>query len=124
MTTVLDASALLAWLQEEPGADIVRDRLNGGIATAANWSEVMQKTQQHGRDANEVAVLLQALGIEVVDVTKEDGEEAARMWSRAQHFSLVDRLCLAAAKRLELSATTAESEWKLFKDDIEINVIR
>ena len=124
MTTVLDASALLAWLQEEPGTELVRDRLNDGIVTAANWSEVLQKAQQHGRDANEVAILLQALGLEVADVTKVDGEEAARMWSHAQHFSLADRLCLAAAKRLGLAATTAESEWKLFEDDIVIEVIR
>lgn len=124
MTSVLDASALLAWLQEEPGAEVVRDRLHDGIVTAANWSEVLQKVQQHGRDANEVAILLQALGLEVVDVTKVDGEEAARMWSRAQHLSLADRLCLAAAKRRGLAATTAESEWKVFEDDIQIEVIR
>lgn len=124
MTTVLDASALLAWLQEEPGADVVRNLLTDGIVTAANWSEVLQKAQQHGRGANEVAILLQALGLKVADVTKEDGEEAARLWSRAQHFSLADRLCLAAAKRFGLAAITAESEWKLFEDDIEIELIR
>lgn len=124
MTTVLDASALLAWLQEEPGAEVVRDLLSDGVVTAANWSEVLQKAQQHGRDANEVAILLQALGLKVADVMKDDGEEAARMWSRARHLSLADRLCLAAAKRLGLAATTAESEWKLFEDDIVIEVIR
>ena len=124
MTAVLDASALLAWLQEEPGAEVVRDLLTDGLVTAANWSEVLQKTDQHGRDMNEVAILLQALGLEVIEVTQEDGEEAAQLWSRALHFSLADRLCLAAAKRLGLPAATAEVEWEIFQDDIDITVIR
>jgi ribonuclease VapC len=124
LTSVLDASALLAWLQEEPGADVVRDRLNEGVVTAVNWSEVLRKADQHGRDAREVGVLLLALGLKVVDVTKEDGEEAARLWPRAQQLSLADRICLAAAKRLNVGATTAESEWDVLKDQLAIEVIR
>lgn len=121
---VLDASAVLAWLQQEPGANAVRECLDGGLITAANWSEVMQKTQQHGGDAGEVAVLLQALGLEVVPVTRDDGEEAARIWSRARSLSLADRLCLAAAMRLACPVVTAESGWSTLESEIGIKVIR
>ncbi len=39
LTVVLDASAVLAWLQQEPGGAEVKDMLEEGIVTAANWSE-------------------------------------------------------------------------------------
>lgn len=124
MTAVLDASALLAWLQDEPGASVVRERLDGGIVSAANWSEVLQKIELHGRDATEAGILLEALGIEVADVTKEDGEEAARLWAGARHLSLADRLCLAAGKRLGAEVLTADSAWLSVDDRISVTVIR
>lgn len=37
--SVFDASALLAWLRKEPGADLVETRLTTGVISAANWSE-------------------------------------------------------------------------------------
>lgn len=98
--------------------------MSGGVVTSANWSEVLQKTDQHGNDADEVGILLLALGLEVADVTKEDGEEAARLWRTARHLSLADRLCVAAAKRLDLPVVTAESDWMIFKDQLDVRVIR
>ena len=54
---VLDASALLALLQEEPGADLVEELLDGAIMSAVNLSEVIQKAEQHG------GVLVGRLGV-------------------------------------------------------------
>ena len=49
--TVLDASALLAFLQGEPGADLVEASLHAGaVCGAANWSEVAQKVLDAGGD--------------------------------------------------------------------------
>ncbi len=45
---VLDASALLTWLQLEPGAEEVR--LEGSVMNSVNWSEVLQKAEQNGVD--------------------------------------------------------------------------
>ena len=39
MTTVVDASVVLAWLQDEPGADEAEPMLMEGVIGAANWSE-------------------------------------------------------------------------------------
>jgi hypothetical protein len=40
---VIDASAVLAWLRDEPGADTVAGRLDGSFLSAVNLSEVLQK---------------------------------------------------------------------------------
>lgn len=124
MSFLLDASAVLAWLQQEPGATEVRDMLDGGVITAANWSEVLQKVRQHGGDPDEVGLLLRSLGLEVADVVRADGEHAARLWDRSNPLSLADRLCLAVAHRLRLPLVTAESRWVESGSGIDIRVIR
>lgn len=124
MSVLLDASAVLAWLQQEVGATEVRPLLDGGFITAANWSEVLQKVHQHEGDPDEVGLLLRALGLDVIDVTRADGELAAQMWNRSSPLSLADRLCLAAAHRLGLPAVTAESRWTDLDSGVEVRVIR
>ncbi len=124
MTSVLDASAILAWLQEEPGADVVDDHLFNGIVSSVNWSEVLQKTQQHDRDAYETAALLEALGVSVADATKEDGELAAALWDTARPLSLADRFCLALGTRLRSRVVTAERAWANVVPGAEVTVIR
>ena len=93
--------------------------------TAANWSEVLQKARQYGGDPHEVGLLLRSLGIEVIDVTQEDGENAALIWTREDPLSLGDRLCLAAAVRLGLPAMTADTEWgRVHIENLRIELIR
>lgn len=109
--TVLDASAVLAWLQREPGWQIVDPELGDGAAiSAANWSEVIQKAIQFGRDPARVSNQLVAL-MDVYDVTQVDAEQAARLWSLSQNLSLGDRLCLALAERIDTVAMTTERAW-------------
>lgn len=124
MSSVLDASALLAWLQQEPGADVVDEHLFNGIVSSVNWSEVLQKTQQHDRDAYETAALLEALGVTVADATKEDGELAAALWDATRPLSLADRFCLALGSRLDLRVVTAERAWSKIGSGVDVRVIR
>lgn len=101
------------------------DALSDGIVTAANWSEILQKARQHGGDPSEVGLLLRSLGLEVLEVTREDGEIAASMWTKDRPLSLGDKLCLAVALRLGLPAMTTDSEWKRIRiEGLEIEVIR
>lgn len=112
MTVVIDASVVLAWLQDEPGSDEAEPLLTEGIIGAANWSEVLQKARQHGAEPGAVGWLLSSFGVRVAEVTATDAERAAELWSRASSLSLADRLCLALALRLQLAAATADSEWR------------
>lgn len=111
MTTVVDASVVLAWLQEEPGADAAEPLLMEGVIGAANWSEVLQKVRQHGAPAGVVARLLASFGLRVVDVTQADAEIAAALWQRGTALSLADRLCLALGLRAGIPVATADAAW-------------
>lgn len=108
---VIDSSALLAYLQGEPGADLVRSALaDGAVVSAANWSEVAQKVRRAG--AWEVArALLLSYPVQIATVTIDDAEAAAARWRAGSPLSLTDRLCLALAARLELPALSADRTW-------------
>lgn len=110
--TVLDASAVLAFVQGEPGADTVEHRLIEGAAVgAANWSEVAQKVLAAGGDWELVSALLQSYDVRVLPVSIEDAELAPRLWRRGSPLSLGDRLCLALGERLDANIVTADSAW-------------
>jgi len=110
--TVFDASALLAWLQGEEGADVVEAQLDaGGSCGAANWSEVAQKVLAADRDWDLVRALLVSYPLEIQPVQTADAEWAARRWRRGEGLSLGDRLCLALADRLDAEVLTADSSW-------------
>jgi PIN domain nuclease of toxin-antitoxin system len=115
MSSVIDASVVLAWLQDEPGSDVAERHPVEGIIGAANWSEVLQKARQHGAQPGLVSRLLTSFGLQVVDVTAEDAERAADLWVSRSKLSLADRLCLALGLRLALSVVTTDSEWRSVK---------
>ena len=114
MTTVLDASAILALLLREPGADFVQASLAGDARCgAANWSEVAQKVLSVNR-ASWVpvqAALLHGYGMRVEPVLVEDAEWAAGRWRKGEGLSLADRLCLALGERLDAEILTADRAW-------------
>lgn len=111
MAAVVDASAVLAWLQDEPGSDEAEGVLMEGVIGAANWSEVLQKARQHGIEPGAVARLLASFGLAVAEVTAADGERAAALWKPRSSLSLADRLCLALGLRLGLSVATTDGAW-------------
>ena len=124
MTTVVDASVVLAWLQDEPGADEAEPLLTDGVIGAANWSEVLQKARQHGAPAGVVARLLASFGLTVVEVTRADGEIAARLWQRGTPLSLADRLCLALGVRASLPVATADAAWTEIDNGPDVVLVR
>ena len=112
MTTVLDASALLAYLQGEQGADLVEAALvDAATCGAANWSEIAQKVTAAARDWELVKALLESYDLKVEPVTAHDGELAAARWRRGDGLSLADRLCLALGERLDADVLTADASW-------------
>lgn len=112
MTVVLDASAILAFLKGEDGADVVEEHLaDDPRCGAANWAEVAQKIRGAGRDWSVSRALLASYGMVVEDVTESDGEWAAARWRQGEGLSLADRLCLSLAHRLHAPALTADAAW-------------
>jgi ribonuclease VapC len=117
---VLDASALLALLQNEPGAERVAELLSDGAVSAVNLSEVVAKLADHGMPATDIREALDGLPLDVHAFDREAAFAAGelRRITRAAGLSLGDRACLALAAHLGVTAVTADRAWTRFADDI------
>jgi ribonuclease VapC len=123
---VLDASALLAMLHLEPGADIVERAVDRAAISTVNWSEVCQRSVARGIETDGLRADVQALGLEIVPFTADDAERAAVFWplTRSLGLSLGDRACLALAERLGRPVLTADRSWARLDLEVEIRAIR
>jgi ribonuclease VapC len=110
---VFDASALLAFLQNEEGADTVERELtsDAGVCGTANWSEVAQKVVSHGGDWRLARALLTSYGLALEPISVDDAERAAALWRSGSGLSLGDRLCLALGQRMDATVWTADTSW-------------
>jgi PIN domain nuclease of toxin-antitoxin system len=113
LRAVLDASALLAYLQRERGHLLVGPVLETAVMSAVNLSEVLQKSAAAGVSTEGLLADLQAVGLRVHAFDCDDAACAADLWAttRKLGLSLGDRACLALAKRLHLPAYTADRAW-------------
>jgi PIN domain nuclease of toxin-antitoxin system len=121
---VLDSSALLALLQEEPGADEVEGVLDGALMSSVNLSEVLQKAEQHGVETEGLEYDLEALGIEFRDFDPAMARPTAELWSPGKGLSLGDRACLALANVTDATAITADGRWAVDGLDVDVRMIR
>jgi ribonuclease VapC len=109
---VLDSSAVLALLNDEPGADQVEAHLDRAVIAAANLAEVAGKLTDKGLDAREAREVLSILH----DVRPLTAEQALvigqlRAPTRRLGLSLGDRACLALAMELGALTLTADTAW-------------
>ena len=113
MPVVLDASAILALLFDEPGAAKVHERIHGGLLGTTNLAEITAKLSDKGVPVDDAARAVAMLGVEVVPFTEAHAQASNRMRSatRAAGLSLGDRACLALAIVRGLPALTAERRW-------------
>ncbi len=126
MSVVLDASALLAFLHEEPGGERVSPVLEGAHVSAVNWSDVLQKALQQGVDIDGMQQEFVEVGVTFEPFTPEQAETAARLFTRTRDhgLSLADRACLALAMEMGLPVMTADRAWAGLGLDLEVDVIR
>ena len=80
---------MLAFLQGERGAQVIRPLLGESLVLSVNWSEVLQEiAHDYDRCAGEVAAMLVAVGVEVEPLCRGDVERAAETWTAWPHLSL------------------------------------
>jgi ribonuclease VapC len=129
---VLDASALLAYLLDEPGAAIVAEALIDGAAMSiVNLAEVLSKLADHGQAPDKVLERLTREGlvgaaIAVMSVDNHQAVEIARLRPRTRKLGLAlgDRACLALAAQLGLPVLTTDRTWKGLELGLDIRVAR
>ncbi len=131
-TVVLDASALMAHLKSEPGADVVAEALAGAPAiSVVIWAEVLGKLAERGEDPEVAAAEMKAEGligkvVTIEPVSEEDCIAIARLRvrTRKRGISQSDRTCMALAARLKVPALTSDHQWTEVDIDAEVQLFR
>ena len=110
---VLDASALLELLSQEPGAERWAAALNDAAISAINLSEVVAKLAESGMREVEIRGALEPLGIDVVTFDAALAYRAGLLRAQTKRlgFSLGDRACLALGLQMKLPVLTADRSW-------------
>lgn len=122
---VLDASALLALLQDEPGCSRVLEVLPGALICSANLSEVVAKLTEWGMPDEDISRAL-TLGLEIIPFDETLAFEAGflRRITRRAGLSLGDRACLALAHSRSLPALTTDRAWTTVDAGVDVVLIR
>jgi ribonuclease VapC len=123
--TVLDASALLALFNDEPGAQAVLNALAGDcLLSAVNQTEVLTKLLDRGLSQAEAVSVMEAVDIDVVAFDESQSLDAAwlRVETRTVGLSLGDRACLALARSRKAAALTADRPWSQVADAVGVTV--
>jgi ribonuclease VapC len=124
--SVLDASAILALLNSEPGSDVVSEALPGSVISALNLSEVVAKLEETGMPEKEIRRVLYPLGLDVESFDEDQAYRAGVLRSSTTNLrlSLGDRGCLGLAQKLGLPALTADKRWLQLSVGVTVRTIR
>jgi PIN domain nuclease of toxin-antitoxin system len=131
-SSVLDASALLAYLQGEPGSQAVEaELLAGAVVNVVNYAEVLSRLGDVGAEPEFTHRDLCDRGligglVDVVPVTQADAVVIAKLRTitRGRGLSLGDRACVATGLRLGLPVLTADRIWSTLDMGVSVSLIR
>ena len=123
---VLDASALLAMLQEEAGSAVVLRHVFESWISAVNMAEVYGKLATRGVPAESMFEIASGAVKGIVPFSERQARLTADLLpqTRALGLSLGDRACLALAIERELPVLTTDKAWKALRLGVEIRLIR
>jgi PIN domain nuclease of toxin-antitoxin system len=122
---VLDASALIAMLKNEPGADAVAATIASASMGVFNYAEVVSHFIHLGMPAVEVDDMLNPLPMTIIPADKLLARDAGRLRTATASagLSLGDRFCLALAKREGVPAWTADKAWASVVDATSVETV-
>jgi PIN domain nuclease of toxin-antitoxin system len=123
---VLDASAVLALLNEEPGREAVAAAFPHAVISAVNLSEVVAKMMDFGIPAPSAQSAIEDLGLQVHPFDEGQAVTAGllRRQTRSLGLSLGDRACLALGLQLGLPVLTTDRSWKSLDLGVAVRSIR
>ncbi len=123
---VLDASALLAYLNAETGSENVAGRLRGARMSSVNHAEVLGKLVMGGMGVEQADKALAEFGYQIEPFTRPQSMRVAELLpaTRTLGLSLGDRACLALAMEYGLPVLTADRAWGDLQIGLDIQLIR
>ena len=128
MVIVLDASALMAYLEKEPGYEKVKNLLARAaesernlLMSAVNWGEVCYVlVKNYGRvEAEKTMSLIETFPIEVVDADIETARQAA-LYKAIRKLPYADSFAAALTKLRKGELVTGDKEFHLVESEIKI----
>jgi ribonuclease VapC len=124
MSAVLDASALLALLRDEPGAAKVAEVIETARISAVNLAEVISFYIHLGMPADEIDAMIAPLPLEIVNADADLARRAGQLRAITADagLSLGDRFCIALAERDGTVALTADRQWLSIADRVNASI--
>ena len=126
--SVVDASALLAYLFDEPGAELVAELLDTGnaLVSSVNYAETVSKLIDRKMPEEVVKITMDNLGLEVVSYDEQQALLTGffRKSCLSYGLSLGDRACFALAKVGDFPVMTADRVWQEVPLGVEVSLIR
>lgn len=123
---VLDASALLALLNKEPGYEQVHEILPSAIMSAVNYAEVIMVLIRLGISEIEATKITIALIRKIIPFDQTQAVETAvfREKTKKLGLSLGDRACLSLAKLRQVPVITADKGWAKLDIGVKVQILR
>jgi ribonuclease VapC len=123
---VVDSSAALAFLRQEPGGELAPPLLACGIMSAVNYAEVVQRFWRDGQDPEPYIDSLAKTGLTIVAAEMSVAHLAGDLERRTRRLglSLADRFCLAEAFLRRLPVVTTDRPFSELNLGIEIKRLR
>jgi ribonuclease VapC len=111
---VLDATALIALVESEPGYQSVHGLVERSVISAINVAETVNKFVERGSTPDGVQNALRRLELTVEDWSEEMAYQSAEFtqFNKSHGLSLGDRACLTLARRLRATAVTSDRAWR------------
>jgi PIN domain nuclease of toxin-antitoxin system len=123
---LFDTSAVLAYLNHEPGWEAIEPLLLSGqtAINTVNMTEVISKLCDFGMGIDEATVAFKKLAMPVLPFTTDMAIEAARLrpLTKALGLSLGDRACLACARCKQLPVVTGDRPWLTVAADLGLEI--
>jgi ribonuclease VapC len=125
-SVVLDASALLALLHREPGAEAVARHIPGAYLSTVNYSEVLKKAVEKGGTLAGAASAVRGLQLAIITFDGAQATEAAGLYAKTREkgLSFSDRACLALASSCGAAVLTADARWSEIDVPVDVELIR
>ena len=126
MTVVLDSSAILALVFDEPGAAAVEARRVGAAVSAITLSECLSKMIDKGFDRDTAIGGLHVLGLRSVAFQGAQAWETGVLRARYRRsgLSFADCACLALAAETGLPALTGDRLWAELDHGVPVEAFR
>jgi PIN domain nuclease of toxin-antitoxin system len=123
---VIDASAILALLNQEKGSEEIAKYIDQAVISTVNLSEVIAKLAEAGIPEDIIKEILSYLNLEVIPFNKDQAFKAGtlRPLTKSIGLSFGDRACLALGITLNLLVITTDRLWSSLNLEIEVQVLR